>query len=468
MQKQRRSRETNWQTWVSFFPPNWKLLAAETPAHVRFRGFRSAAALLRTLLLHVARGDSLRETVVRARLARLAHVSEVARWKRLRSAEEWFRTLCVALLQEQGLEMPQTPAQIRLRLVDSTTSKEPGKTGSLWRVHYSFRLPEMRCDPFPLPSTTGVGTGESLTQFPIAAGDHLLADRGYCTATGIEPVVSKQGAILVRLKTAALPLFTPHGRRVPVLRRLAPLRQAGQIGEWVVHVHGATHVIAGRVCAIRKTAEAIKRAEKQLRRTASKHGKVLRPATVEYAKYISVFTTFDPFTFSATPALHWYRIRWQVELAFKRLKSLAQLGHLPKVDAQSARAWLYGKLFVALLTEHLIRRGQAFSPCRPTKASGGITIPLAGGCVRLTSDSARDRTRTHLTVRAGCVATYRPGINRASAPAQTAGVGILIFLKLALMGLGLLLCRHPRDPRRAVPARAGIRLAQEVPVPQVR
>jgi hypothetical protein len=377
---------------------------------------------MRTLLLHVARGYSLRETVVRARLARLATVSDVALLKRLRSAEEWFRTLCVALLQAQGIEMPQVHSQLRLRLVDSTTIKEPGKTGSLWRVHYSFRVPELRGDAFTLTPTKGMGTGDSLTQFTIAPGDHLIADRGYCHAKGIEHVVSNGGAILVRLNTAALPLFTPQGRRVPLLRRLAVLRQAGQIGEWVVHVHGATRVIAGRLCAIRKTEEAIKRAIKQLRRNASRDGEVLQPETLEYAKYIIVFTTFAPLTFSASVILQWYRVRWQVELAFKRLKSLAQLGHLPKADEQSARAWLYGKLFVALLTEQLIRRGQVLSPCRPTKTSGRETIPLARVCVCPPPNSARDRTGAHVTIRAGFVATYLSSINRASPPTQNAGV----------------------------------------------
>jgi hypothetical protein len=35
---------------------------------------------------------------------------------------------------------------------------------------------------------------------------------------------------------------------------------------------------------------------------------------------------------------------------------------LPKHDAQSAKAWLYGKLFVALLTDKLIQEARAFSP----------------------------------------------------------------------------------------------------------
>ena len=66
--------------------------------------------------------------------------------------------------------------------------------------------------------------------------------------------------------------------------------------------------------------------------------------------------------FSAADVLEWYRTQWQVELVFKRFKSLAVLGHLPKHDEHSARAWLYGKLFVALLVEKLIGHARAISP----------------------------------------------------------------------------------------------------------
>src|SRR2546427_7583647 len=162
MQKKRTRRETNWQTLVSFFPSNWKELATETRANVRLRGFRSVDALMCTLLLHVARGYSLRETVVRARMARLARVSDVALLKRLRSAEEWFHTLCVALLQEQGLGLPQTPRQLRLRLVDSTTIKEPGKTGSLWRSPLTIFFCGRGSRGFSLTSPPAGGRGGAL------------------------------------------------------------------------------------------------------------------------------------------------------------------------------------------------------------------------------------------------------------------------------------------------------------------
>ena len=88
----------------------------------------------------------------------------------------------------------------------------------------------------------------------------------------------------------------------------------------------------------------------------------LKPRTLEFAKFIIVFTTFPEDKFSAEEVLECYRLRWQVELVFKRFKSLAQLGHLPKYDDDSARAWLYGKLLLALLVEKLIRHAESVSP----------------------------------------------------------------------------------------------------------
>jgi hypothetical protein len=54
--------------------------------------------------------------------------------------------------------------------------------------------------------------------------------------------------------------------------------------------------------------------------------------TWEHTKYFAVFTTGQKAP--AKTISEWYR-----ELTFKRLKSLARLGHLPKYDDQSSRAW---------------------------------------------------------------------------------------------------------------------------------
>lgn len=120
---------------MSCFPADWEDLAAVTGANAGLRGLGSVEGLLRTLLVHGARGYALREPVVRARRAGVARVSAVALVKRLRRAEGGLQSLGVALVQEQGVVVPQADKPRAIRLVESTTSKEPGKTGSLWRGH---------------------------------------------------------------------------------------------------------------------------------------------------------------------------------------------------------------------------------------------------------------------------------------------------------------------------------------------
>ena len=80
------------------------------------------------------------------------------------------------------------------------------------------------------------------------------------------------------------------------------------------------------------------------------------------AAFSAIKQQFPESEFSAKEILEWYRLRWQIELVFKRFKQIAALGHLPKYDDQSSRAWLYGKLLVALLTEKLVQHANSFSP----------------------------------------------------------------------------------------------------------
>jgi hypothetical protein len=350
----------DWSVLCSLFPTGWQEDAERSGAVERLRGFESAEALLRTILLHVARGYSLRETVLHARAAELATVSDVALLKRLRRSEHWLRGLCLGLLRESGVALGAESEGRSVRLVDGTMVREPGKTGSNWRFLYSLKLPSLMCDFFDLTSARGVGTGEVLSRIPIQSGDLLLADAAYCSVGGIDHVVKLGGDILVRVNPLTLLICGPTGKRKQLLPHLRKLAKVGQVGDWPVFLSAPDRLIEGRVCALRKSEAEIRKAWRKLRKKAYKKQVEVRPETFEYAKYVIVFTTWRIAT--AAQILEWYRVRWQVELAFKRLKSLAQLGHLPKYDDASSRAWLYGKMFVALLAQKLMRVGRELSP----------------------------------------------------------------------------------------------------------
>ena len=352
----------DWRLLVSFLPGNWRELAASTGVLKGLRKDKSAENLLRVLLMHLGCGHSLRETVVRARQAELAELSSVALWKRLKKSQDWLQALCIELFRERGVELA-AGGGFEVRAVDATTVKEPGKSGSLWRIHYSVRLPSLACDYFKLTETEGPGTGESLRQFPIGEGDYLLADRGYSTAAGIGYVAQAGGRVTVRVNTGTLGFQTPEGQPFDLLAKVSELKSAGALRSWPVRVAAPQGgLVSGRVCAIRKTEEAIRIAQAGIRKEAARKGRQVQPQTLEFARYVMLFTTFPATEFACAEVLEWYRIRWQVELVFKRFKSLAQLGHLPKHDAESAKAWLYGKLLVALLVEKLIGHAIAVSP----------------------------------------------------------------------------------------------------------
>jgi len=270
--------------------------------------------------------------------------------------------MCVALFRERGVALALNE-NFQIRAFDGTIVKEPGKTGSLWRIHYSVSLPSLSCDFFKLTETEGVGTGESFTQFSIQAGDYILADRAYSTANGIHYATTNNAFVTVRVNTQALPLQNSKGNAFNLLKSVSSVKKSGTSKVGKVGVSNPEQsVVNGRLCVIRKSEAAIKLAQKKLRRSASKKDHKLKPETREYAKYIILFTTFPEDEFSPSEVLEWYRVRWQVELVFKRFKSLAQRGHLPKQDDESAKAGLYGKLFVALLIEKLIEHACSISP----------------------------------------------------------------------------------------------------------
>ena len=367
----------DWDLLVSFFPRNWRDLAASTGALKGLRKDRSAENLLRTLLIHLGCGHSLRETVVRARQANLADLSDVALLKRLRKSRDWLYALCLELFQEHGIAVSKSGG-MQVRAFDATTVHEPGRTGSVWRIHYSVNLPSLGCDFFNLTATQGQGTGESFTQFPIRPGDYVLGDRGYSTAVGIQHVVAGGGYVTVRVNTGSLRLETEAGQAFDLLASVETLSRPGPVGSWKVRtVARAVPPVAGRVCAVRKTDEAIAVAQAKARRAAQRKRKQIRPETLRFACYVIVFTTYPAQAFPAAKVLEWYRLRWQVELVFKRFKSLAQLGHLPKHDDISAQSWLYGKLLVALLVEKVVRHARTISPWGYDVATGPDSQPVA-------------------------------------------------------------------------------------------
>lgn len=364
----------DWAVIERFLPEGWEKKAEELGAWERIRCFGDKEMLLRTLLIHIALGCSLKETAVRASEAGFADVSAVALFKRLKKSSEWLRWLASGVINRWLVSSPHglCRSDLSLKIIDGTTVQEPGAKGTSWRVHYAIRLPSMTCEEFKVTSPK---EGESLKHFSVKPGDVCVVDRAYAYRGQIAHVVRNGGDVVARTGLSNLPTYDSRGRPFNVLARIRRLRN-GQVGDWDVWFEHEGVRVTGRICAVRKSLAARKAARARCLKENSKKGRKVKSETLEAAEYVIVFTTLHH-GFTAETVLEIYRSRWQVELAFKRLKSILGMGNLKKFDPEAARAWLHGKLLVAALIEALIAAGSALSPWGFPIGNGSVLRQVA-------------------------------------------------------------------------------------------
>lgn len=347
-----------WRVIESLLPSEWREAAREQGAFRRARYTAEPASLLRLLLFHAVNGGGLRETVAQARVAGIAAMSQVALLKRLRTSGRWLAWiasgLCHALREE-----PRLPEGMRPRAVDSTTVQGPASKGTEWRVHYALDLRSLSCDWFELTDAHG---GERLERTPMQKGDVLLADRNYLRPAAVRAATDAQAHVLLRLRWAHSPMLGSSGGKFSALDHVRRLK-VGQIGEWpVALLNPDGEPIAGRVVATRLPAPVAAKAERRAAKTSIKKRKKPDPRSLEAAHFVMSFTTLPAPLLAAVDVLELYRFRWQIELAFKRLKQLLKLGRLPHKDPRAAQSWILAKLVIALLIETLYRNTRAISP----------------------------------------------------------------------------------------------------------
>jgi hypothetical protein len=349
-----------WEILRSWLPDDLNGRARKQHFFQRARGLTDAELWLRLILMHVAGGLSLEQTVVRSRELGLAEVSGVALFKRLRKAEAWLRDLCQYLLAEQQRRLGRCvwPSKYRVRAIDATDVEEPGSTGTSWRIHYSIRLPELICDHYELTDSHG---GEKLGRFRFGRDELILADRGYSHRAGAAQVLDSEAALLMRWNPAVFPVKAAGGGDFDLLGHLRQLPKRGA-REWQVEFEHQGKTYSLRLCATRKNRVASERARRKALRKAQRNGTQAQPQSLELTGYVLVLTSLPAAEFSARQVLELYRCRWQVELAFKRLKSLLSAGHVPKSNDASARGWMQAKILTSLLLERLLLEAKIFSP----------------------------------------------------------------------------------------------------------
>ncbi len=338
--------DKDWEEVLSIIPVDLEQSARESKALQRRREIKRASDLLRLVLAYSLCDWPLRLVGMWAFLINLGHLSDVAVMKRLKKTVSWLQKLIGAMLQARREDLAAIHP-VRVHIVDGSCISEPGSTGTDWRLHLSWDLDGQRVDGIEI---TDAGGGETLTRSQGQPGDIWLGDRGYGRRGEVGAVLKDGGHVVLRIGWATFPMEEEDGRSFDLFAwlRSLPAQAPAERQVWVSTPQGRFSL---RLVAQRLPQEVVEKARRRIHRRAKRKGRTPDKRTLEAAGYIFLVTSLPVDQWTAAQILSLYRLRWQVELVFKRLKSILDLNRLRAKGSELAQVYLLGKLLAALILE---------------------------------------------------------------------------------------------------------------------
>jgi hypothetical protein len=329
--------------------------AREAKAIQRKREIRNATDLLRLILFYATSDWSLRLIGAWALLSGIGFLSDVAVMKRLQNSKAWMGKLVATIMQKRASALKNLPG-VRLRVVDATTVSIPGSKGLDWRVHLSFDLGNFCLDGVEITDKYG---GESLARFEAQSNEILVADGAYPFLSGMIPALNAGAGLIVRINWRNVPVVGPEGQRFEIIPWLKTITGLSEKLIWMKSPQGwfQFRLIASPLPPD-KAEEARRRAH--LRHQRKKQA--LTENTLFAAGFVLLLTNLPAETWSGHLVITLYRMRWQIELCIKRLKSILNFDHLRAKDPQVAQTYLLAKLLIAFMVEELTNQTSLLYP----------------------------------------------------------------------------------------------------------
>lgn len=328
-------------------------------AFFRARRIRNAVDLLRMALMYGPGGQSLRSLSAMAAAQGLADLSDVSLLERIRNAADWLEALCAESLDRVARTIGIKAGTRPIRIVDGSRIEGPGDRA--WRLHLCYDPNLARITDAAI---TTLKEGERLDRLAVTPGEIRLADRGFPHPDAIKNTLEAGADVLLRLTWNSLQLRNLDGQSLDWLRLFEQANTQGSLDLPIrVHkAHSRWKPCEMRLVIIKKPPAAATRARAKARRAGTKAQRRTDPRTLAAADHLILLTSLSEqdFPIDAIGAL--YRLRWQIEIAIKRLKSILHIDRLPAKDPDLARAWLYAHLLLALILDETLAEPGAVPP----------------------------------------------------------------------------------------------------------
>jgi hypothetical protein len=329
---------------LTILPPGLDESARRTGALVRCRNVPNAAALLRMALAYAVTDLSLKDVAAWAQSLQLASITGPGLFYRLRMAEGWLQELLARTLQT-GIEAV-APGGMRLRVVDATVVNGPGPRSTDWRVHV---VTDPGTGTFKTVEITDEHGAEGYERHVFEAGDVVLGDRMYATAKGVWAVKSAGAEVAARLNPHTIRVCNAKHEVVSLLSLESKVPRVGVIDiDVVIPIPPERRTKSHKTWPLAQSAAWV---PARVLAARSRNGELTW-----------VMTTLPRDKATPVQVMDLYRLRWQVELFFKRLKSLLGFDSLPSRQGPTARSWMLCRLLAAALAQRLVMPNRALFP----------------------------------------------------------------------------------------------------------
>lgn len=348
-----------WKELERLLPSNWiELAAANGFAMPRTEdGGPSVACRLRMMMFLVANSLSLRPTVATFAAAGIADVSYVTLHNWFRSGPEFLAALLRVLSEAPRRFDPVCWSGYLVRAVDGSSVQRPGAQGTTARVHFALQLNDMSMSQCLV---TDDAVGESLRNFQTCENTLDVVDRGYSNPPSIAAAVDQGGDVLVRWNPGSLPLYprgVPDGEPLNAWRLASSLRP-GECREWRAEVRPKARrdAIDVRLIIVSLPDDKARAARARAR---EEHGREATNQLVFLAGFVMLVSTVPADRLTTEQLIELYRLRWQVELHFKREKSIGGLDLLPNILPDTIQSWILLKIIISELGRRILNSDPA-------------------------------------------------------------------------------------------------------------
>lgn len=346
------SLNNDFEAFLQALPSDYQQQAYEFKAFTRARKIKSPLQLLQVVMLYCGLDLSLRSCA--GEVAQLqGYLSDTALKKRLAACVPWVKSLLAGVF---GLESVVNSGQLRFIVIDGSTVQEPGAKETTYRLHVAVDLVALSL--YQVEVTTDK-EGENLDHYVLGEGDVVLIDRGYNQPKTLVPFIDRGGDVVLRYNAHSMNLYEfddeDHRTKVDWESRLQSLN--GQPGCIPVELCYEKKRIKVWLHAIPLPPEAAEKARRNAKARARKKGKTAQAKTLYLSEWVLILSSLPPEILETETIAQLYRVRWQVELVIKRMKSLLSVDQLrAKKESPLAELYLYGKLLYAAVTEKIARQ----------------------------------------------------------------------------------------------------------------